>query len=132
MGLNKATFKLQSEIIQAFRQDNVRGNTIHFFWDRIPITPSNYILYVITRNIYNGQIFLLKKIEADTHHNCLTNMLEYLRNDAITESIWEVKWIDDTDLNWTSHFIGKDEIEVRDKFYFDTENEIKIVNIKQL
>lgn len=127
--MNKTRFKLESEIIQAFRQDNIRGNTIHFEWDRIPVTPSNYILYVITRNVTNGQLFLLKRIEADTHFNCLTNMLEYLHNDAITESIWEVKWIDADNLNWTSHFIGKDEFEVRDKFYFDTENNIELVSI---
>ena len=129
--MNTSTFELESKIIQAFRQDNVRGNTIHFSWDRVSETPADYILKVITRNVTNGQLFLLKMVKADTHNQCLLNMLDYIENDMSKEDTWEVEWIC-KDQEWTSHFVGKNEQEIKEKFYFDTTHFAAIISIKKL
>lgn len=130
--MNTSTFELESKIIQAFRQDNVRGNTIHFSWDRMSETPADYILKVITRNVANGQLFLLKMVKADTHNQCLLNMLDYIENDMSKEDTWEVEWVDVNNKKWTSHFVGKCETEVREKFYYDMTINSAITSINKL
>ena len=129
--MNKSKIKLESEIIQQFRANNEVGNTIHFDWDRMSETPADFILTVITKNFINGQLFLLKKVQAPTQHQCLLDMLTYIQNDFI-EDEWEVKWTCNDDTEQTSHFKGKDEEEIRSKFYFDEEYILSIISINKL
>lgn len=128
--MNHSKIELESKIIQAFRQDNVRGNTIHFEWDRLSETPADYILKVVTRNVTNGQLFLLKMVKADTHNQCLLNMLDYIEND-MGDNTWKVTWIC-KDQEWISHFVGTDEQDVKEKFYFDTTHSAEIISIEKL
>jgi len=98
----------------------------------MPETPADYILKVITRNVTNGQLFLLKKIEADTKHKCLKDMLHYLENDMADDNKWDVKWTCGDNIDWVSHFVGEDEEEIRDKFYFGNTDDIILISIDKL
>lgn len=122
--------ELESKIIQVIRKDNSRGNTIHFHWDRTPFSPSNYILDVITHNVFNGQNFLLKRMEGESHIECLSKMLEYVESAFQDEYSWTVYWTDSQGEQHKSYFRGVDEDEVKQKFFYEEKTEAVINSIK--
>lgn len=119
----------ESKIIQAIREDNHRGNTIHFKWDRLSETPADYFLDVITHNITNGQNFLMKRIFADSKSECLRKMVEYAETGFKDEPSWIVSWVDSNDIEWESYFRGADEDQVKDKFNYDSSAQSVILEI---
>ena len=120
---------LESKIIQIIRKDNVKGNTVHFLWDRQPETPADYILEVVTHNVDSGKNFLLKSVNASTHTECLKSMLQYLEEDSKQDQTWNVFWRDEKGTKHLSYFNGKDEEEVRQKFFYEDDGRSEIEEI---
>jgi hypothetical protein len=124
------TIQYESKIIDVVRKDNHRNNTIHFVWDRTPFEPNDFVLQVVTRNVQNGQLFLLKQVEAPTHTECLKQMLDYVKGTFKEDSNWTVFWVDVEGHPHMSYFRGKDQDEVRAKFDYDKNGEVEIVDIR--
>ena len=117
---NSRQIAVESSIIRAVSKDNFRGNTIHFRWDRLPETPADFILEVLTCNHYNGRCFLLKRVFDDTENNCLLQMLDYVEKSYVNEPTWTVEWTNHRLETCTSIFRGLNEDDVRDKFFYDS------------
>jgi len=118
---------IESSIIQAVRSDNFRENIIHFIWDRLPETPADFILEVLTYNIKNGQCFLLKRVFGDTHNNCLLKMFDYVEKTYLNDFTWIVEWKDYNFEDHISIFRGLNEDEVKDKFFYNS-NTKSVIN----
>ena len=121
--------QFETRVIQALRKDNVNGNTIHFYWDRAPFG-SNYILRVVTHNIKTNQNFLMKQVDAPSKAECWDAMIKYIDTDCKNEESYIVTWSDGKGgEHHESHFRGKDDMDVTNKFIHDNTYGI-IIDIK--
>lgn len=133
MNIHKSRIELESKIINVVRANNTRGNTFHFQYDRAPLgfeAELDYVLEVITRNVMNGQLFLLKRIEGTSETDCLNRMLEYVESKYKDENNYTVIWNDKDGDEHESYFRSTNEEEVRTKFYFSGHNDATITEIK--
>jgi len=128
-------FQLESKIITKVFSDN--RNTVHFDYHvNIDDENNSISLDLYTKNALNDGIFLLHKTSGTSSIDVLEKMLEYIeqnRKNANKNSYtvtWKNKNEKDGELH-TSYFYEYSEAEVRQKFFYNKNEEDFEINIKQ-
>jgi len=130
MSVNFKKIELESQIIATLNQDNGKSNTFHFIWYN---DSESVNLEIVSCNPQNLQIFLLLSQSGSSFLNCLEMALEKIKDKNSTEYSWTVTWIDENDKEQVSYFRGKNEQEVRNKFYYtDSYVNLAIGNIQKM
>lgn len=129
MEINFKQIELENEIIKTLNKDNTNNNTFHFKFSE---DTESVRLNIISCNPNTKQIFLLIENSGDSIIDCLDKALDDIKKEKAQEYSWVVKWIDDVNNENISYFIGKNETEVRNKFYYSDDRNISIFDIKKM
>ena len=129
MEINFKQIDLENEIIKTLNKDNTNNNTFHF---KFLEDTESVRLNIISCNSNTKHIFLLIENSGDSIIDCLDKALSDIKKEKAQEYSWIVKWIDDVNNEHISYFIGKNETEVRNKFYYSDDGNIAIVDIKKM
>jgi hypothetical protein len=128
MSVDFKQIEIESKIIYTLNRDNAKSNTFHFVWYQ---DSQKFNLEIVSCNPQNLQIFLLLSQSGYSLLNCLELALERIVLEKSTEYSWTVTWIDEDNKEHISYFLGKNEYEVRNKFYYTGLN-TSIINIKKM
>lgn len=119
--------RIECEILQRLYKNNTRGNTVHFSTEE---SSDGCLLQILTRNIYNNEIFVLKEISGTNRIVCLKKILQYVEETYKEDNNYTVYWTDSKGKNNISYFRGRSEDEIISKFHFDKYSIAKIDKIK--
>lgn len=125
----KERIRLESEIFGFLNRDNYRRNTFHFSWQEDTESVS---CSVLSCNPITGQVFLLHSESGDSHQKALEKILESLRESSSEEYSWKVVWVDKLSKAHVSYFRGRNEEEVRSKFYYDDTDNNAILSVERM
>ncbi|MGB1205751.1 MAG: hypothetical protein ACPG5B_08905 [Chitinophagales bacterium] len=127
--------QLESKIITKIFSDN--RNTVHFDYHvNIDDEHNSISLDLYTKNALNDEIFLLHKTNGTSSIDVLEKMMQYLEQSRqnVDKNSYTVSWRNKNEKNdrlHTSYFYEYTEADVRQKFFYNKNEEDFEISIKQ-